>query len=62
MKISELKKFKVTIKQVIEEEFEMILENVSILQAFDEARRLADSRNKTIRRGKFYVTKIDIEE
>jgi hypothetical protein len=60
--MGDTKKFKVTIKQVIEEEYEMTLEDDSIVKALDEARRLVEVRNKTSKHGKFHVTKIETEE
>jgi hypothetical protein len=52
-------KFKITIKRVIEEEFEMILGCNSIVEALDEARLLISKRNKTNKVGQFYLTKIE---
>lgn len=51
-------KYKITIVRLIREEHEITLEGETIMSAFDEARRLADVRNKTITNGKYYVTKI----
>ena len=53
---------KITIKRVQVEEYEMMLENESIMAAFDEARRAVAARNKTSHIGQFYVTKIETEE
>ncbi len=58
----EVSKFKITIKQVIEEEYEMTLEDESIVGALDEARRLVAIRNKTSKHGQFHVTKVEKEE
>lgn len=60
--MSEVKKFKITIKRVLIEEYEMSLENESIMAAFDEARQAVGLRNKTSQIGQFYVTKIETGE
>lgn len=60
--MSEVKKFKITIKRVLVEEYEMLLENESIMAAFDEARQAVVLRNKTSNIGQFHVTKIETEE
>lgn len=52
-------KFKIVITQVIEKEYEMILENDNVMQALDEARSLVEIRNKSNKNGQFFVTKID---
>ena len=52
-------KFKITIKRIQIEEYEMVLEDESIMGAFDEARRIASNRNKTSNIGTFVVTKIE---
>jgi hypothetical protein len=54
-------KFKVIIKHIIEENHEMILEGDSIVDALDEARRLAALRNETNKHGTFHLTKIETE-
>jgi hypothetical protein len=51
-------KYKITIKRVLEEEYEMDLEDETIMRAFDEARKLVTARNATSRIGRFFVTKI----
>ena len=51
-------KYKVTIEHHIKDEFEMELENETIMQAFDKARELVTARNKTVKAGRFFVTKI----
>lgn len=51
-------KFKITVEHIIREEHEMIFEDENIMQAFDKARELVVARNKTVRAGKFFVTKI----
>lgn len=55
-------KYKITIKRHIIEECEMFLEDSSIMSAFDEARKLVESRNKTIKNGIFVVSKIEKEK
>lgn len=51
-------KYKVTVEHHIKEEFEMELEDETIMQAFDKARELVTVRNKTVKAGRFFVTKI----
>jgi uncharacterized protein YktA (UPF0223 family) len=51
-------KFKIIIKRVLEEEYEMDLENDSLMGAFDEARKLVTDRNEKTRIGRYFVTKI----
>lgn len=51
-------KYKVTIELHVKEEYEMELEDETIMQAFDKARALVTARNKTIKAGRFFVTKI----
>jgi hypothetical protein len=51
-------KYKITIKRVLEEEYEMDLEDETIMRAFDEARKLVTARNATSRIGRIFVTKI----
>ncbi len=51
-------KHKITIKRVLEEEYEMVLENETTMGAFDEARRLVAARNEKTHIGRFFVTKI----
>lgn len=51
-------KYKVTIERHIKEEFEMELEDETIMRAFDKARELVTARNKTVKAGRFFVTKI----
>jgi hypothetical protein len=56
-----MNKYVVTIERVIKETHEMELEADSIMEAFDEARLLAESRNKNSKH-KSYVTKIKEKE
>jgi hypothetical protein len=51
-------KFKITIERHLIEEYEMELEGDSIIEAFDEARKLTTARNVTSHIGRFFVTKI----
>jgi len=51
-------KYKITIKRILEEEYEMVLEDETIMAAFDEARKLVTARNKHSKIGRFFVTKI----
>lgn len=51
-------KYKVLIEHHIKDEFEMELEDETIMQAFDKARELVTARNKTVKAGRFFVTKI----
>lgn len=37
----------------------MVLEDETIMRAFDEARKLTTARNATSRIGRFFVTKIE---
>lgn len=60
--MSEVKKFKITIRRVEVEEYEMTLENESIMAAFDEARQAVAARNKTSNIGQFHITKIENEK
>jgi hypothetical protein len=55
------KKYIITIKRVQIEEYEMTLENKSIMAAFDEARCLAANRSKN-KSSQFFVTKIEVKE
>ena len=55
-------KFKITIRRVVVEDYEMTLKGDSIMEAFDEARRLVEARNVTSNIGKFSVIKIKTEE
>jgi hypothetical protein len=52
-------KYKITIKRILQEEYEMVLEDETIMRAFDEARKLTAARNATSRIGRFFVTKIE---
>jgi hypothetical protein len=52
-------KYKITIRRILQEEYEMVLEDDSIMAAFDEARKLVTSRNVTSQVGRFFVTKIE---
>lgn len=54
-------KFKVTIERVILEQYEMTLEDDSIVHALDEARALVDTRNAKSKGGYFHVTKIETQ-
>lgn len=51
-------KHRITIKRVLEEEYELILENETTMGAFDEARKLVTARNEKSKVGRFFVTKI----
>ena len=51
-------KYKVAIEHHTKEEFEMELEDETIMQAFDKARELVAARNKTVKAGRYFVTKI----
>lgn len=55
-------KFTITIRRVVVEDYEMTLEYPTVMEAFDEARRLVDARNETSNIGRFAVTKIKTEE
>jgi hypothetical protein len=55
-------KFKITIRRVVVEDYEMTLDYPTVMEAFDEARRLVEARNKTSNIGTFAVTKIQTEE
>lgn len=55
-------KYIITIKRVLEEEYEMSLDNETIMGAFDEARKLVAVRNVTSQVGRFVVTKIKEEK
>lgn len=51
-------KYKITVEHLAREEHEMILEDETIMQAFDKACELVTARNKTVKSGRFFVTKI----
>jgi len=51
-------KYKITVEHIIKEEHEMVFEDESIMQAFDKARELVAARNKTVKSGRFFITKI----
>lgn len=51
-------KHKITIKRVLEEEYEMVLENETTMGSFDEARKLVAARNEKSKIGRFFITKI----
>lgn len=51
-------KYKITIERHLKEEYEMELEDETIMKAFDEARRLVTARNANSHIGRFFVTKI----
>jgi hypothetical protein len=51
-------KFKITIERILKEEYEMELEDDTIMGAFDEARKLTTARNVTSQIGRFFITKI----
>lgn len=51
-------KHKIIIKRVLEEEYEMVLENETTMGAFDEARKLVAARNEKSKIGRFFVVKI----
>lgn len=51
-------RYKITVEHVIKEEHDMILEDETIMQAFDQARELVDARNKTVKAGRFHIMKI----
>lgn len=55
-------KYKIIIKRVLEEEYEMTLDNETLMGAFDEARELVTARNVTSHIGRFFVTKIEEEK
>jgi hypothetical protein len=55
-------KFKVTIERVLREEYEMILEDESITNALDEARKIVAVRNEKNKVGQFFITKIETKE
>jgi hypothetical protein len=55
-------KYTITIKRVLEEEYEMTLDNETIMGAFDEARKLVTVRNVTSQVGRFFVSKIKEEK
>jgi hypothetical protein len=51
-------KYKITIERHLKEEYEMELEDETIMGAFDTARKQVADRNVTSRIGRFSVTKI----
>lgn len=51
-------KYQITIKRILEEEYEMVLEDETIMGAFDEARKLVTARNESSKIGRFFVAKI----
>lgn len=52
-------KHKITIRRVLVEDYEMMLENDNLMTSLDEARKLVASRNETSKIGKFSVIKIE---
>ncbi len=52
-------KYKITIRRLVTEDYEMVLENDNLMAAFDEARRQVASRNERSKIGKYSVIKIE---
>lgn len=55
-------KFKVVIERIIHEEYEMILEDESIINALDEARQVVAVRNEKNKVGQFFIKSIETKE
>ncbi len=55
-------KFKVTIERVIREEYEMVLEGESIVQALDDAHKIVTARNEKNKIGQFFISRIETKE
>lgn len=52
-------KYKITIRRLLTEDYEMVLENDNLMAAFDEARRQVACRNERSKIGKYSVIKIE---
>ena len=52
-------KHRITIRRVLIEDYEMVLENDSVMTSLDEARKLVAARNETSKIGRFSVIKIE---
>lgn len=52
-------KYKITIRRLVTEDYEMVLENENVMAAFDEARRQVAARNERSKIGKYSVIKIE---
>lgn len=57
--MADTKPYTITIQRVVKEDYTMILEAETAIQAFDEARRIVASRNKTSITGTFSVMKVE---
>lgn len=55
----DIKKFRIVIRRVITEDYEMIFENDNIMSALDGACKLVASRNEQSKIGQFSVFKIE---
>lgn len=51
--------YKIGIRRVIEEEYEMTLTADSAMGAYDQAKQLVDTRNKRVLVGKYSVVKVE---
>lgn len=52
-------KYKIGIRRVIEEEYEMTLIANTAMEAYDQAKALVDARNKRVPLGKYSVVKVE---
>jgi hypothetical protein len=55
-------KFKIVIRRLETEDYQMSLDSNSITEALDEARRLVSARNKTSNNGTFHLHSIETEK
>jgi len=55
-------KFKITIRRIQAEDYEMELESETIVTALDEIRRIIKARNKSNINGTFHLYKIETEK
>jgi hypothetical protein len=53
------KQYTITIQRVVKEDYTMVLEGETAMQAFDTARHMVACRNKTSAVGTFTVTKVE---
>lgn len=57
--MADTKPYTITIQRVIKEDYTMVLDAETAMQAFDTARKLVASRNKTSVVGTFSVMKVE---
>jgi len=52
-------KYKITIKHIIDQNYEFVLSSNSLIEALDEARKLVAKRNSKNKIGTYFVAKIN---